>query len=123
MNGVWRWWAEGMAMAGDRDADPPGISPLVRHGAAALAAGQEALHQALNAPANRLAGMRYAVRSSTMDVAFVMARSRELSARVGVWPLNLGFAALHGIRREDASRLRFEVVRVPLPQAAATDGE
>jgi len=112
-----------MAVARDRDSDPPGVSPLIRQGAAALAAGQEALHQALNASTNSLAGMRYVVRSSTMDVAFVMARDRELSGRIGVWPLNLGFAALHGTRREDASRLRFEVVRVPLPHTAVTDGE
>ena len=53
--------------------------------------------------------------STTMDVRFVVASSQRVGFALRILPLNLGFAAMHGIRDEQSSRLRFEVEAVPMP--------
>ena len=56
--------------------------------------------------------------STTIDARFVVASSLRAGFALRVMPLNLGFAALHGIRHEQGSRLRFEVEAVPMPSPA-----
>ena len=71
-------------------------------------------HQGDNSETTSLTGSVYRVSALRVDVAVMVSTARTISARIGVWPLNIGASVLHGWRHEDANRLRFEIVQVPM---------
>ncbi len=92
----------------------PELTALLGHLALSAAAGQRALNTALDVThAGALTGLGQIGTTTRVTARFVLGEEHARGFKIGIWPLNIGAAVMHGWRREHASEVTFDIVLAP----------